>query len=252
MKIKLMLLFLLVCVGALAAPMPIHPCRVVNGKQYDLKALYAWNAARMSRRANDDSPIPARPLPEWIGGASENSDLGVRYRVARVLADGLVVESQTYSRTVSSGTSGWDDSFFLTNYPNMTALAENEPIQFFAIRSGRYNDGTITMRAYDYGTPCEMIGQKELTSEEVEEMSVKVATAKAKAKTDAEAKALKFNLDAAERGEAYGQFRMGMRYLHGEGVPQDRQKAREWLAKAAGQGHTQAKDELQKLTPFVP
>ncbi|MDB6025972.1 MAG: hypothetical protein JWM68_2195, partial [Verrucomicrobiales bacterium] len=112
---------------------------------------------------------------------------------------------------------------------------------------GRYNDGTVTMRIYDYGTPCEMIKQKELTSQEVEDLSAQLAAAKAKAKSEADAKALKFNLDSAERGEAYGQYRMGMRYLTGEGVPQDRLKAREWFAKAAEQGHTQAKDELGKI-----
>ncbi|MDB6025545.1 MAG: hypothetical protein JWM68_1768, partial [Verrucomicrobiales bacterium] len=136
MKIKVIILSLLVCVGALAAPMPTHYCRVVDGKQYDLKPLYVWNAARMSRRANDSSLIPPRPLPEWIGGGSETSDLGILYRVAHILTDGLVVESQTFSRTISNSSSGWGDAFFLTNYPNMSALAENELIQFFAVRGG--------------------------------------------------------------------------------------------------------------------
>lgn len=69
----------------------------------------------------------------------------------------------------------------------------------------------------------------------------------AQAKAAAEEKALKYNMDSAERGEVTGQYRMGMRYLKGEGVAKDMLKAREWLAKASEQGHPLAKEELQKL-----
>jgi hypothetical protein len=79
----------------------------------------------------------------------------------------------------------------------------------------------------------------------LQQQAIQKAAADAKAK--AAEKALKFNQDSVDRGEAYGQYRMGMRYLTGDGVAKDQQKARDYLAKAADQGHVQAKEELSKL-----
>jgi hypothetical protein len=68
--------------------------------------------------------------------------------------------------------------------------------------------------------------------------------AKKQAVTD---KVLKSNQDAADRGDAYGLFRMGERYRDGEGVTKDLAKAREYLAKAAAAGSTTAAGDLKKL-----
>jgi len=60
-------------------------------------------------------------------------------------------------------------------------------------------------------------------------------------------KALKSNQEDADRGDAYGELRMGERYRDGDGVAKDPRLAREWLAKSAAQGNLAAKRELSEL-----
>src|ERR1700681_1269719 len=44
----------------------------------------------------------------------------------------------------------------------------------------------------------------------------------------------------AEKGDANGQYNLGLLYNHGYGVPQDYAKAAEWYKKAAEQGNSNA------------
>ncbi len=62
-----------------------------------------------------------------------------------------------------------------------------------------------------------------------------------------DAKVLAWDRTRAERGEASGQYDLGMRYLAGRGVTNSPSLAREWLAKSAGQGHAKAKAELARI-----
>lgn len=78
-------------------------------------------------------------------------------------------------------------------------------------------------------------------------------TAAAKEKTDASKvaaaeKALRWNQSQADKGDAFGQFRLAQRYLNGEGVEKDLVQSRAWFSKAAAQGHSEATKELAKLT----
>ena len=66
-------------------------------------------------------------------------------------------------------------------------------------------------------------------------------------KETAKNKALKFNQDAADKGDAYGLMRMGERYRDGDGVEKDLAKAKDYLTKAAAAGSPTATDELSKL-----
>ena len=52
--------------------------------------------------------------------------------------------------------------------------------------------------------------------------------------------------EAAEQGQAEAQFKLGLLYFNGEGVPKDFVRAAEWFRKAAGQGHTEAKGYIAK------
>jgi TPR repeat protein len=63
---------------------------------------------------------------------------------------------------------------------------------------------------------------------------------------------VKFYQDKAEKGDAYGQYRMGMYYLKGESVPTDLDKARDYFSKAAAQGNQEAATELAKLSAPEP
>jgi TPR repeat protein len=65
---------------------------------------------------------------------------------------------------------------------------------------------------------------------------------------------LKFEEEQAENGRDLYQYRMGMRYLKGDGVEKDLTKASEYLRKSAAQGNQDAakalaKSGTQKPTP---
>ena len=49
----------------------------------------------------------------------------------------------------------------------------------------------------------------------------------------------------AEAGDADAQYRLGLSYEHGKGVPQDYMEALKWYRKAAGQGHAAAKAKIK-------
>jgi TPR repeat protein len=68
-------------------------------------------------------------------------------------------------------------------------------------------------------------------------------------KADMDARVLKSHQELADQGDRYGEYRMGLRYRDGDGVPKDLAKAREWLQKSADQGDTDAATELAKLSP---
>ena len=50
----------------------------------------------------------------------------------------------------------------------------------------------------------------------------------------------------AEQGQVEAQFKLGLLYFNGEGVPKDFVRAAEWFRKAAGQGHTEANGYIAK------
>src|SRR5579872_7084694 len=80
-----------------------------------------------------------------------------------------------------------------------------------------------------------------LSSNQLAEMKV----ASEKKKTELSLKALKFNQDAADRGDAYGLFRMGERYRDGDAVPKDLAKARSYFERSAQSGNSSAALALQ-------
>jgi len=57
---------------------------------------------------------------------------------------------------------------------------------------------------------------------------------------------LKDLIKAAEQGDAAAQFKLGFRYVDGQGVPQDYNKARECYSKTAAQGYPPPKKFLKK------
>ena len=51
---------------------------------------------------------------------------------------------------------------------------------------------------------------------------------------------------AAEQGHATSQFNLGLMYLEGKGVQQDKAEATSWLEKASAQGHVEAQNAVPK------
>jgi TPR repeat protein len=66
-------------------------------------------------------------------------------------------------------------------------------------------------------------------------------------KQETETRTLKWHQELAAQGDAYGEYRMGMRYLTGDGVDKDQQKALELLSKSASRGNKDAAAMLTKL-----
>jgi len=50
--------------------------------------------------------------------------------------------------------------------------------------------------------------------------------------------------EAAKQGDSKAQYRLGVRYANGEGMPQDDKEAVKWFRKAAEQGHASAQNNL--------
>ena len=142
--------------------------------------------------------------------------------------------------------------FFVANFPY--SVAEEDRVGpsgnawYLAKPAGTYTYTTVlggsrTVHKLDYGEIWTPPTPPPPTPEQV-------AAARAEAnkrKANAEAVALKWNLDQAAKGDAYGQFRMGQRYLTGDGVETNVVLAKEMFEKAAAQGHEGAKSELARM-----
>jgi TPR repeat protein len=100
---------------------------------------------------------------------------------------------------------------------------------------------------YDYGVDY-IPPPLQLTPEEA--AAAKAEAAKKNAGSDA-AK-MRFEEEQAENGKDLYQYRMGMRYLKGDGVPSDTLKAMDYFSKAVAQGNQDAKRELAKLAKRTP
>jgi hypothetical protein len=66
-------------------------------------------------------------------------------------------------------------------------------------------------------------------------------------RVETEARVLRNHQELAEKGTPYGQYSMGMRYLKGDGVERDEDRARDLFEKAAAQGHLDSQRELDKF-----
>lgn len=93
------------------------------------------------------------------------------------------------------------------------------------------------------GAPAAVAGAavptKPLTAAEAESAKAKL--------TAEEQKKLQWQMERAEKGSDSAQFALGVRYLKGEGVPKDAEKAQKWLKEAAKNGNAEAKKKLAEL-----
>jgi len=60
---------------------------------------------------------------------------------------------------------------------------------------------------------------------------------------------IKEEMGSAEQGNPSAQYTLGRRYLEGDGVPKDEQKARYWLQKSAAQGNRDSQETLKAIGP---
>ncbi len=140
------------------------------------------------------------------------------------------------------------ETFIIANYPAARSLKMGDIINrsIRAMRRSGPVDNTGSRQLatiyYDCGVPYTP-PQRQLTPAEA-------AAAKetaSKERTSSDAATLKFIQEQADKGSALYQYRLGLRYVNGEGVTNDLTKAREYLTKAAAQGNDDAARELAKL-----
>lgn len=124
-------------------------------------------------------------------------------------------------------------TFLLAHYPRRVAIGQvlSRNDRLVAMKGGSKEEWPML----DYGS----VYVPELT--EAQKAQV------AQAKSSADAKVLAWHKELAEKGDAYGEYKMGMRYLNGNGVEKDPAKAKDFLTKAAAQGNKDAADALAKM-----
>ena len=173
-------------------------------------------------------------------------------RIVAILPEGIRVRGLCRSLNDPFNYYTFGGEFFVANFPytnNFQILREVEYTSFTAKETGDFLlSGTNLIPKLDYG----LIATPPVpSSQEIEAVLTKAEAiiSHDQRVIDANAKALKFNQDQAAKGEAYGQFRMGERYLTGDGVEKDLIKARVYISKAAEQGMTSAVELLKNLPP---
>lgn len=124
-------------------------------------------------------------------------------------------------------------TFILAHYPRRVAIGQifSRNDKLVAMKAGNKEEWPIL----DYGS----VYVPELT--EAQKAQV------AQAKSSSDAKVLAWHKELAEKGDAYGEYKMGIRYLNGDGVDKDPVKAKDLLSKAAAQGNKDAADALAKM-----
>jgi TPR repeat protein len=105
----------------------------------------------------------------------------------------------------------------------------------------------VTRRTVRSGAPPGFIGEMTKTTNTQQTYIVPVKVVTEEERRAIQQKTINFQTERAEAGAAESQYDLGMRYLKGDGLEKDPEKAAKWLKKAADQGHSQAKAALQTL-----
>jgi TPR repeat protein len=159
-------------------------------------------------------------------------------RVTRVSGDGVVLQGtfgEPLFYLLPNNGGATSTTFVVSNYPRGVGVGQvlSRNDRLVAFKAGTKDD----MPLLDYAT----VYVPQLT----EEQKTQIADNKSKA----DAKVLAWHKELAEKGDAYGEYKMGLRYLNGDGVEKDPAKAKDFFGKAAAQGNKDAADELAKLSP---
>jgi hypothetical protein len=212
------------------------------GKQWDIyPARRAYIEEYFQPGINDDK----QPAKTFQGEETIDGHPCRKYRLdfPKLNADALDYLFKDLSGLTMSGTE-WDATD-LENFPVQIELGLDTKTDHVKIRL-HYRDiklGKCDPALFELPTNY-------MRFESMDEMFSGYSSAQAKAtKADMDARVLKSQQELADQGDRYGEYRMGLRYRDGDGVPQDLIKARELLQESADQGYTAAATELAKLFP---
>jgi TPR repeat protein len=250
----------LVCSARAAAtyfPLPHDDGRAAAETSRRKAAVSAGYARKAGRDASEMQKQEALAREPWrvVNGVT-NSVFGEGwyhfYGCARkVSPEGILVEGAISS--IKDGSSK-SQVFFVINFPYVVADGENiDQYQFFMAKAA----GTVTMdvpRSSGVPVPRSSGVTTASTIHKYDYGEVSgpppewIAAAKAKV-IKANDAVLKLDQEKAAEGSALYQYRLGMRYLTGNGIEENEVKAREYFTKAAAQGNEDAAAELRKLSP---
>ena len=223
--------------------MLMNPLRKRDGKLIDLRRKYQHQEAyRRLSVAADAASEPnktillnrrdrmTKPLIEW----------DLKYGSVLSIADeGILIDFR-------------DDIFFLVNYPKQ--VISDQRIEVYAVEFGTYKYNTVggssrTVRSFDYGqlpTPEELA--------EIQRKGMEIAKAKAMAATKArdakkaaaDKRAVEFLKKRVAQGSASAAYKLGVRYLEGDGVETNKAEAVRLLTLAANEGDKKAQEKLKE------
>lgn len=171
-------------------------------------------------------------------------------RIAQILRVDISGEYSSYDPKTWTATAG-------VEYLNESGLTERTNLPFNFSASQDYVFAHVDFEKQwangAYGASGEQARdfldlERRQQAQESEATAEKAKAEAAKAKADLEKKTLVWHQQLAEKGDAFGLFRMGERYLKGDGVPKDEAKGRGLLERAAAKGESDAKAILDTLS----
>jgi hypothetical protein len=227
-----------------------EPYRKVNGKAYNLNALFTY-----TQRIVDD-PAFAESAPALSG---ELANWGILFGTVLQALDKDGILLKKYGDPEFEGES---HIVRLKNFPREKQLVDGSKLAMFAYFDGRYsylNTGGArsTVESYDYG--------KLVTGDELEQLKSKFASETAarqevlqKTRVQQEKTQMVKRQEAAKRvvdfysqkatdGDGNAQLRLGEIYLRGQGVETNLPLARQRLSMALTNGCPQAANLLREI-----
>jgi hypothetical protein len=250
-----------------------HAFRSYGGRVYDFSAAIRWfaNAPPRSSPYPSGSPLHAEWEDRWnrhsleglkwgrflVGGVFEKNNLVLGTIVER-RTEGIIINMPAVM-TVQTGSGPVGGRMYGPLYSTVATTRQvllrgvpsQSPISppVFAIPAGTSSIAGASVETFDYGIPTVQPMKTQGAIPQIPPLSstnlVTITNSSPKAASDA--KVLKYYSEKAEKGDAYAQYRMGLRYLRGDGVETDPQKAREYFSKSAAQGQQEAAVELARL-----
>jgi hypothetical protein len=143
---------------------------------------------------------------------------------------------------------------FVENFPT-AGLVDDARVRCLARPAGTYvytsvQNARKTIPKYDFGVAeAEEKITAILTAEAIRQGKIQRAQQQQTKKTATELsdRALANQIKNATNGYGYAQYELGVRYLGGDGVEQNRERALHWLRAACTNGYTQASNKLVQI-----
>lgn len=195
------------------------PYRIIDDAPFDFTTHFAM------LRTN----IAAQPYPGWQ------------------VASGVIEQVLPKALLVKRGQS----IFYLTNYPEQSMVGVGNEVHVYARERGTNEMGGMKVMCLDFGK----LANKDEIVAKIKEAAARpkaiVADQKAADSVSQEKldKLIQFQMRQAAIGLPTAQYELGLRYLNGDGLEKQPDKARELFQKSAAQGNAEAKKQLEAMPP---